>query len=137
MDNLIREGEQAAEGQMGGSNQGNMGDSSNDNQGGGNMGGGNDNVQGGSDMGGGNMNQQSGGGQSSGGGLLGGLEKTGEGAMIDQGKLFAISTPPLPPFPFDNGCFRFGVRPPLLTLVSYQRSINLQPRRVFLRQRTL
>jgi hypothetical protein len=111
MDNLIREGEQAAEGQMGGSNQGNMGDSSNDNQGGGNMGGGNDNSQGGSDMGGGNMNQQSGGGQSSGGGLLGGLEKTGESTMIDQGKHFAFSNPSPHPLLLDS-CFRFWVKAP-------------------------
>ena len=132
MDNLIREGEQAAEGQMGDSNQGNMGDSNNDNQGGGNMGGGNDNFQGGSDTGGGNTNQQSGGGQGSGGGLLGGLEKTGESAMVDQGKAFCFFEPS-----FDNCCFRFWVKAPLLTLALYQRSINLQPRRVFLRQWTL
>lgn len=59
---VIREGEQALQGQMGGSNQGDMGGGSS------------------------NMNQQSGGGQSSGGGgFMSGLEKTGENAMIDQG----------------------------------------------------
>jgi hypothetical protein len=87
MDNLVREGEQALESQMGGSDQGNMGGGNNNDQGGGNMGGGN---EGGGNMGGGNMNQQSGGGQSSGGGFLGGLQKTGENAMVDQGMLASI-----------------------------------------------
>jgi len=66
MDNIIQEGEQALEG--GGNNQQ------------GNMGGGGGNMD---QQGQGNMDQQSG-GSSSGGGLMGGLEKTGEDAMIDQ-----------------------------------------------------
>ena len=81
MDNLVREGEQAMDGQSGGgNNQGNMGGGGGnmDQQGQGNMGGG-----------GGNMNEQSGGNQSSGGGggFMSGLENTGKDAMIDQGKL--------------------------------------------------
>ena len=95
MDNLIREGEQAFEGQSGGGNQGNMGGGGNQNYQGesnmreGNMGGGGGGGgSGGGNMmgGGGNMTKQSG-GQSSGGGggFLGGLEKTGENVMIDQG----------------------------------------------------
>lgn len=65
MDNIIREGEQAIEGQIGGGN----------NQGGGDIGGGDNN------------NQQGGGNQGGGGGLMGGLAQTGEDAMINQGKL--------------------------------------------------
>jgi hypothetical protein len=86
MDNIMREGEQALEGQSGGgggNNNNNM-NSGNDQ---GNMGGGNDNSQGGGNRGGGNMNQQSGGNQSGGGGFMGGLEKTGEDSMMNQGML--------------------------------------------------
>ena len=61
MDGLLREGEQALEGQMGG----------------------NSNTQTNT----GNDQQQSGGNQSSGGGLMGGLERTGEDAMVNQGTL--------------------------------------------------
>ena len=76
MDNIIREGEQAFEGE-GGNNQGNMGGGNMNQQGQGNM-----DQQSQGNMGGSNNNQQSGGG---GGGFMGGLEKTGKDAMIDQG----------------------------------------------------
>jgi hypothetical protein len=100
MDGILREGEQALEGQMGGGNQGSTG--------GGNMDGGSQGFQGesnmregntgGGNMDGGNMDQQSGANQSSGGGFLGGLEKTGENAMIDQGTGLArrLWSPPFP-----------------------------------------
>ena len=70
MDSLLREGEQALEGQMGGNS--------------------NTQVNTGNDQGntgGGNSQQQSGGNQSSGGGILGGVERSGEDAMINQGTL--------------------------------------------------
>ena len=66
MDGLLREGEQALEGQMGG----------NSNTG---------NDQG--NTGGDNNQQQSGGNQSSGGGFMGGVERSGEDAMVNQGTL--------------------------------------------------
>jgi hypothetical protein len=70
MDGLLREGEQALEGQMGGNS--NTQTNTGDDQG---------------NMGGGDNQQQSGGNQSSGGGFLGGVERTGEDTMVNQGTL--------------------------------------------------
>ena len=70
MDGLLREGEQALDGQIGDNS--NTQTNTSDDQG---------------NTGGSDNQQQSGGNQSSGGGFLGGVERTGEDTMVNQGTL--------------------------------------------------